>query len=412
MFNRMCRSVEDVYPLDMEEIAGRIGKSNAFDHKSYYCNRYPFSMLMTNEIAAHLKAVCLQFLRYPLKCIVLDLDNTLWGGIVGEIGTENILLSDSGEGKAFYDFQAEIVKLHKRGVILAVCSKNNTCDALDVFERHPHMLIKASMISSFRINWDDKPDNILQISAELKIGLDSIMFVDDNLSERAITKAVLPSVEIFELPDNPFLFADSLRRCTRFWPVQLTLDDTKKGAYFSQESKRLQARKLIENKCEFLRDSAIKVTISVGNSEAIPRIVQLFNKTNQFNLTTKRYCQNEIVKLTAQKENHLFYMDMCDRFGDYGVIASALIVDNTIDSFLLSCRAFGKYVEFAFLYQILHRLQNQGSMLVTGVYVATEKNGMAKDFYKIAGFKPVGEGKWTFDLMQEIPAGPDWIVVS
>ena len=182
IFNEMCRSVNDVYPVDMEELSAETGKENAFDADNLYRLEQPFSDLMISKTAQHISQIIVQIVKYPLKCLVLDLDNTLWGGVIGEEGMENIVLGDHGPGLAFKNFQRTIYNLYKQGVILAVCSKNNTCDALEALELHSHMVIHPQMISSFRINWEDKPSNVLGISEELKIGLDSMMFIDDDPS--------------------------------------------------------------------------------------------------------------------------------------------------------------------------------------------------------------------------------------
>jgi FkbH-like protein len=415
-FNTLCRSVIDVYPVDIAEITHRLGSNNAFDPAAGYRENRPFSCAMTTALAHHIAAMCVQFQKYPLKCLVLDCDNTLWGGIVGEVGAENLILGDKGIGKAFKDFQAEIVKLHKQGVILALCSKNNTCDVLNVLEKHPHMLLRPSMISSFRINWEDKPKSLIGISEELNIGLDAMMFVDDSYSERDMVRATLPEVEVLELPSDPAFYADALKKNTRFWPLQLTKDDASKGVFYASEQKRKQAQELTANIENYLAQSKISVFFADAAPETISRITQLFNKTNQFNLTTKRYSQNELESLARKPGNRLFYMSMADRFGDYGIIGSSLCIGNVIDSFLLSCRAFGKRAETAFLIFLLKTLKNSGHKQALGRFSLTPKNNMVKDFYKNAGFEPEKQGGnevvWRFDLTRPMPDIPRWITVT
>jgi FkbH-like protein len=416
IFNELCRSILDAYPVDMEELCARIGSNAAFDSGSRFLKGQPFSQAMTRTIAAHIQAMCAQVQKYPLKCLVLDCDNTLWGGIVGEAGSENIVLGDEGVGKAYKEFQKEILRLHKQGVILAICSKNNTCDVLEVMERHPHMLIRPSMISCFRINWDDKPKNMVQISEELNIGLDAMMFVDDSPSERGMMAAALPDVEILDLPaEGPAYFADALLKCTRFWPLQLTKDDAAKGSFFSQERVRRESKGLAANVEEYLVKSGIAVTIGQAGpgDQALPRIAQLFNKTNQFNLTTRRLGESQLSALAKVPQNALFFMAMKDRYGDYGIIAAALVTGNTIDSFLLSCRAFGKRAENALLCSLLDFLKRRGCKQAFGLYVPSLKNSMTKDFYQGLGFTFVNQAGsdhlWRFDLSNKIPEMPRWI---
>ena len=226
----MCRALADIFPVDLEEIGSRIGKDSIYDYRiTHSGNPQPFSPGMLGRISERICDICTQIEKNPLKCLVLDLDDTLWGGIVGEEGFEYIALGDDGIGKVYKDFQRYIVKLYKQGVILAICSKNNTCDALEVIEQHPHMLIRPEMISCYRINWDDKPGNLKSIADELNIGLDSIMFVDNSKTERELIRSTLPQVEILELPENAAEFRNTLEKCTRFWPLTLTKEDAYKG---------------------------------------------------------------------------------------------------------------------------------------------------------------------------------------
>jgi FkbH-like protein len=418
IFNEMCRSLSDVYPVDLEELSAEIGKDSSFDNASRFAQGRPFSRTMEHVITSRIAALCTQIRKYPLKCLVLDCDNTLWGGIVGETGQDSIILSETGPGKAYKAFQQEIVRLHKQGVILALCSKNNTCDVLEVLEKHPHMLIRPSMVSCFRINWDDKPKNMIQIAAELNIGLDAMMFVDDSPSERGMMAAALPEVTVLEMPADPSRFADTLLKCARFWPLQLTKDDSAKSAFFSQDQQRKRSRELAANVEEYLVKSSIMVTFgrADANDASLPRIAQLFNKTNQFNLTTRRHSESELSSLAGNPDNALFSMSMKDMYGDYGIIAAGLVTGDRIDSFLLSCRAFGKRAENAFLVHLLAFLKGRGFAQAFGRYSPSLRNSMTKDFYHDAGFvldkKDGDDSVWRFDLGNKLPEMPRWIKVT
>lgn len=418
IFNEMCRTFPDVYPVDLEELSALIGKDNTFDPANRFkdLRPQPFSEVMTRAIADRINAICVQFQKYPLKCLVMDCDNTLWGGVVGETGPDNIVLSGTGPGKAYKAFQEEVVRLHKQGVMLAICSKNNTCDVLDVLEKHPHMLVRPSMISCFRINWDDKPKNMLQISAELNIGLDAMMFADDNPSERGMMAAALPEVTVLDLPaSGPAYYADALRKHSRFWPLQLTRDDAAKGVFFSQEQKRRKSKELAANVEEYLVKSSITVTIS-RTGASLSRIAQLFNKTNQFNLTTKRLSESALSALMRVPDSTLFSMSMKDVYGDYGIIGAAIVSDDRVDSFLLSCRAFGKRAENAFLVFLLNFIEGRHFKHAFGRYAPTARNSMVKDFYKDLGFalekKDGDDFIWRFDFSNKIPETPRWITVA
>lgn len=413
IFNEACRQLTDVYPVDIESISSRIGTESALDAHSDYTGSQPFTPTMIAAITAHLAAMCVQFQKHPLKCIVLDLDNTLWGGVVGETGAEGIELGDFGPAKAYKDFQREIVRLHKQGVMIGVCSKNNTCDALEAMEQHPHMLIRPGMVSCFRINWDEKPKNMTEIALELNIGLDAIMFVDDSPAERELMRAALPAVEVLQMPEDPAYFAQTLRACTRFWPTAITATDGAKGAFSIEERLRNRSKELAQSVESFLLNSQIEVTIGKADQETMSRIAQLFAKTNQFNLTTRRYNQNELEAAIRDGQSHLFWMSMKDRFGDYGIISCALIRNNTIENFVLSCRAFGKQAERAFLSGILHLVRESGTVKIEAQYIPSSKNAMVKDFYERMGFAPAGSQngvtKFAFELRNELPVCPKWI---
>lgn len=416
-FNILCQSISDVYPVDIDLISNKIGKNNAIDYSTLYYNQQPFSQELIKNIGIHTLHMVVQIIKYPLKCLVLDLDNTLWGGIVGESDRESIVLGNSGVGLAYKDFQQEILKLYKQGVILAISSKNNTCDAMAVMEKNEHMLIKPSMISCFRINWDDKPKSIIEISEELNIGLDSILFVDDSISEREMVRTLLPDVEILELPDDPVFYVETLRRNTRFWPLQITQEDIVKRKFYARNRLRNVAKEIAEDLEKYLESLNILISVSKSNTHNLSRIAQLFNKTNQFNLTTKRYSRNELEELIKDSKNHLFCMDMSDRFGEYGIVAVALIINDTIDSFMLSCRAFGKRVETAFLLYILGFLKKEGKEEVFAQYINSFRNSISKDFYKDIGFAKIKNfingNEWSINLKKDVISKiPHWITID
>jgi FkbH-like protein len=415
-FNALCRSFTDLFAVDTDAICRSIGADNAFDPSTRFSAHQPFSPVMTIAVARHIGRMVEQCIKGPIKCLVLDLDNTLWGGIVGEDGLQRLVLGDTGPGRAYRDFQLEIVRLHRQGVILAICSKNTTCEAMEVMERHPDMLIRPAMISSFRINWEDKPRGILGIAAELNIGLEAIMFVDDNPMEREMVHSTLPQVEILDLPSDPAYYATVLRGSSRLWPVQVTAEDRRKGTFFSQDKLRRQQAELAVSMESYLMGARICATVVRADNRILPRATQLFNKTNQFTMTTIRYSQAELEQLTRNPANRLFCLNLTDRYGEYGIVAAALITSNTIDSLLLSCRAFGKQVETAFLIHVLRWMKDQGYTHTLGRFIPSGKNAMAKDFYKRMGFSLSHEADgltdWVFDLSQEIPVPPAWIAIS
>lgn len=413
-FNALCRSHTDCYPIDIDRLANTIGRERAINHTTLAEQPQPFTPRMTNAIAVHITAILTQLNHYPLKCIVLDMDNTIWGGVVSDIGREQLLIGDTGVGKAFKEFQSYLVRLYKQGVLLAICSKNNTCDVLEVLERHSEMLIRPSMIACYRINWDDKPKNMVEISRELNIGLNAILFIDDSPFERHCMTAALPAVTTLALPKNPAGYTNALAQCTRLWPVQLTHEDVRKGNAYLQTTKRNDLEKQALNREAYLTSLAIKVCITQASAVSFPRIAQLLNKTNQFNLTTKRYTQLELETFAqADRHNHVWCLQMEDTLGSCGIIATGVVAGETIDAFVLSCRAFGRQSEIALLHAILRSGKEAGYSAMYGTFLASERNGMAQYFYRDAGFdlieKEVDGSRWGFDLKKALPKVPGWI---
>ncbi|NLD94633.1 MAG: HAD-IIIC family phosphatase [Fibrobacter sp.] len=407
--NDIYKSVTDCYPVDIDLIEH--SDFSALPHENNGHQTTP-----AVKIAGHCVRMIDQFIKYPLKCIILDLDNTLWGGVAGESELSLLILDPQGDGKPYFDFQKELLKLYKQGMLLAICSKNNTCDALEIIEAHPHMVLRPSMIAAFRINWDNKVLNILSIAKELNIGLDSIMFIDDNPSERGLVKEALPDVEVLELPKDPCGYVNTLRGSSRFWPIQLTKDDLKKNSYFSMDRLRKKSRDIKTTIADFLRKSGLSITVSQTGSESMSRVVQLINKTNQFNLTTKRFTQSELEMVCNEPHTYLLQMEMRDIFGDYGIIGVSLIRNSLIELFLLSCRVLGKDAEVAFLSVILHFMIDRGISEATGMYIPSEKNIQTAPFYSNCGFtlkESVGKSTiWCRNLSEPIIAIPDWFHVD
>jgi FkbH-like protein len=400
----------------MDTIASYIGKKHIYDPRMNILASSPFSSEMHKAVASEVAIYCTQIAKSPLKCMILDLDNTLWGGIVGEDGIEGIKLDDFGIGKAYKDFQTQIQRLATQGVLLAVCSKNNYNDAIEVFEKHPHMVIKTEMLSSTHINWNNKEENIRTIASELNIGLDSMLFIDDSPMERAAIAALLPQVEILDLPTDPVYYSDTLCRYPRFAPLQLTEEDTTKNVFFIQNRQRKEDEKRISDTTKFLRESDITVLISEAAVYDFPRLAQLYGKTNQFNLTTQRYSETDLRSFSSRADCSLWSMRVKDRYGDYGLAGSALVIADSIDSFILSCRAFGRSVELALLSHLTSHHRNSGGTVLFGRRVPSEKNMMTANFYRDAGFSHFEnrpqEVIWALPKEHPLPEFPEWITIS
>ena len=321
------------------------------------------------------------------KCIVLDLDNTLWGGVLGEDGIDGIKLGGDYPGKAYHLFQEALLELSKSGVILTICSKNNEGDVMEVWDKSPFMVLRKDRFATWRINWTDKATNIREIADELNIGLDSLVFIDDNPTERELIRQALPMVEIPEFPAQPYelplFFQDLVEKYFRVYSI--TKEDKEKTEQYKANAQRAQAQRSFVDFDSFLESLDIHLTIEAANGFNIPRIAQMTQKTNQFNLTTKRYTDSDIIS-RLQDGWKIWCLSVSDKFGDSGITGTIIVNGNEIDTLLLSCRILGKGIETAFLRCILGILKNQGMENVRARYVPTAKNAQVKDFFERLGF--------------------------
>jgi FkbH-like protein len=355
---------------------------------------HPSAAPVYGDLVARLLAAAL---GRSSKALVLDLDNTLWGGVVGDDGVEGIKLGQgSALGEAFVAFQRYASGLSRRGVILAVCSKNDEANALEPFERHPEMLLKRSDIACFVANWTDKATNLRQIASELNIGLDSLVFADDNPAERAIVRRELPMVAVPELPDDPTLFASTIAAAGYFESLRLTQEDLDRSAQYQANARRSSLLASATDLQGYLRSLEMRAIWNRFDRVGQPRIVQLINKTNQFNLTTRRVTDEEIAALIEDARALTLQVRLLDSFGDNGVIAivAGKFVPGTkdirIDIWLMSCRVLGRQMEEATLNLVVQQARELGATRLIGVYRPTPKNGMVREHYQRLGFTPAG----------------------
>ena len=350
------------------------------------------------------------------KCLVLDLDNTLWGGVIGDDGMAGIALGQgSALGESFIAFQAYAKDLSRRGIILAVCSKNDEANAMEVFDNHPDMVLRRADIGCFAVNWTDKAANLRDIASRLNIGLDALVFADDNLFERTIVRRELPMVAVPELPDDPAFYATTIAGAGYFESIRLTEDDVKRTGQYQANGRREILRESATDLDGYLRSLDMRLHWRRFDAVGQPRIVQLINKTNQFNLTTRRTTDEAVATLIADGATLTLQLRLLDSLGDNGVIGivighpdGAAIV---IDTWLMSCRVLGRGVERATLHLVAGEARRLGAAALTGVYVPTAKNGMVRDHYKNLGFTLAGESpdletRWTLDLATVPPAAP------
>ena len=406
-----------VYILDYDALTARHGRTRWFDAQKWLTMRMP----ITADCLIHLGNEWLRFI-HPItgrvaKCLACDLDNTLWGGIIGEDGIDGIELGGEYPGAAFHNVQRAILDLHQRGIILAICSKNNHDDAMEVIRNHPGMLLREEHFSALRINWSDKAQNLQEIARELGIGIDAIAFVDDNPVERELVREMLPQVTVIELPENSMDYADALRAEPVFERLSVSEEDRKRGRMYAEQHQRCELQRGAATLEEYYRSLEMKAEIALVDPATLPRVAQLTQKTNQFNMTTRRYSEQQVAEFAADPAARVCWMRVTDRFGDNGIVAVAITrqADDVweIDLFLMSCRVIGRTVETAMLATLAEQAAQQGATRLVGRFISTRKNAPAKDVYEKHGFTRVAERgdevTWEFDLARGRLDAPPWI---
>lgn len=387
--------------LDYSEFTCNYSVAELFDWKFYFISQMGINPKLTKDFQAWWQRKLDSIALKRKKCIVLDLDNTLWGGVLGEDGISGIKIGGDYPGKAFAFFQKSLLQLSKAGVILTVCSKNNEADVLEAWEKNPFMVLKKEHFAAYRINWTDKATNIKELAEELNIGLDSFVFVDDNPTERELIKQMLPMVSVPEFPAQPYELPVFFKKMVDdyFKVYSITDEDKKKTEQYKANAARAQAQHSFKDFGAFLESLDIQITIEAANEFNIPRIAQMTQKTNQFNLTTKRYTDADVKGFLA-KGWKIWCISVADKFGDNGITGCIMINPNDnlnkgngveIDTFLLSCRILGKGIELAFAKKILLMLKDSGVETVKAEYIPTAKNAQVKDFFEKCGFPCVTE---------------------
>jgi FkbH-like protein len=409
--NRELAAVLDglgnAYFLDLDALAGHYGKERAVDRKLHYLGGVDFSPGFMERLAAR----CLTYVRLarrpPRKCLVLDLDNTLWGGVVGEEGLGGIALAPHGPGSEYADFQRAILALSERGVILAVNSKNNPGDAAEVLQKHPHMVLRPAHFAALRVNWEDKAANLREIAAELNIGTGSLVFLDDSPAERGWVREQMPEVLVPDLPADPADYAPFLEGLDAFEVLELTEEDRRRSRMYAEQAARRNLEKSSRSLEEYLQGLGIRLRVARLEEKTFARACQMIAKTNQFNLTARRHDDARMRALMSDPDFEVYTLAVSDRLGESGVTGLAVLryagETCTLDTLLLSCRVLGRRVEESFLAVLAAAAAGRARRLV-GERVPTAKNGQTADFYPRMGFRPAGQsgGVQRFEL--ELPA--------
>lgn len=401
---QICQQESGTSIFDYARLVQESGQKEWQDQKLWYLGRIPLGSKAQIETGRRLSRY-LRASRFPAsKCLVLDLDNTLWGGVIGEDGIGGIALGEEYPGNVYKSFQRRLSSLRDQGILLAVASKNNEQDALEVFESHSDCVLKLEDFAALQIHWDDKATSLRSIAEELNIGTNSLVFFDDSPVEREWVRSQMPEVTVIEVPNDPMGYADALEQSGAFDNLSISQEDMQRPEMYRQESQRKEFRQVNVSPEEFFKQLEMTATIGQLDSVTLPRVAQLLSKTNQFNLTNRRHAEANLQAITGSGALGL-WMRLSDRFGDNGLIAAAIAVpqpsdDWKIDTFLMSCRVAGRKVESAFLGVLCRMLQERGGQSVTGEYISTAKNGMVADFYESHGFQGLDDDghlwKWSF----------------
>jgi FkbH-like protein len=402
--NRMLaeRAPGHVVLHDQRGLAAEVGARMWFDPRFYFEFKMPCGPECLVPYAHSVVCLLRAIVGKSKKVLAVDLDNTLWGGVVGDLGAGGIRLGQgSGEGEAFLAFQKYLQELQKRGIVLAVCSKNDDDKAREPFEKRADMILKLADISCFVANWENKADNLRAIAARLELGLDAFVFMDDNPAERALVRRLLPQVAVPDLPEDPAGYIQALALYRYFETTSFTQEDSSRARYYKENAQRRELAASSSDLNAFLASLAMRMNVEPVNELNVERVTQLINKSNQFNLTTRRYTLAQVREMAAAADWHTLTFSLRDRLGDNGLISVILLCKRagalTIDTWVMSCRVLQRGVEQFARDELVRLGRATGCTRVVGTYIPTAKNGMVKDHYARLGFQAEGvDGEQTF----------------
>ena len=400
----LSQQSKDMFVCDLASLQSDLGYGFVFDPKVYVSADMVYRIDFLPYIAKHVTDIILSINGSFKKCLILDLDNTIWGGIIGDDGMEGIQVGYLGLGKIFTELQLWAKQLKQRGIILAICSKNTESIAMEPFQSHPDMVLHMDDIAVFVANWETKVDNIRHIQSILNIGFDSMVFVDNNPFEREIVKSAIPDITVPELPEDPAEYLIYLRSLNLFETAFFTEQDDQRTRQYQEEARRNAVLQRFDNEMDFLANLQMVSEVKAFDEFDIPRVAQLSQRSNQFNLRTIRYTEADIKQLSADPNFYTISLSLKDRFGDHGLIGIVILKkqdDDTlfIDSWIMSCRVLKRGMENFTTNTIADLARANGFKRVMGEYLPTKKNGIVKDHYSNLGFKQEGD-KWVLNLVE------------
>ncbi len=381
--------------LDFDELASEYGRWGWWDNRYYYAAKVPFALGAVPAAAALAAALIRDLLGLAPKCAVIDLDNTIWGGILGEVGASDLELGPTSEGEPYLDIQRYLKELRDNGFLLAVCSKNDPDSVREVFEKHEHMVLRPGDIAAWRVNWNPKPVNLQEIAEELSLGLESFVFLDDNPVEREEVRKTWPEVRVPVLPADPGGYVETLVRSRIFEKARLSEEDCRRADLYRQRKQAEEFRASARTHEEFLSGLEMESRVEYFSPVNIDRIHQLINKTNQFNLTTKRMAMPELEEAVRSQEWICLAFHLEDRYGKHGLVGILLGRIESggveIENFLMSCRVIGRGLEKAMLQVLAKEARRRGLAVLRGKFVPSLKNSLVGGLYDKLGFQLVGD---------------------
>lgn len=398
----VAASYPHVYPIALSSVQIMRGRDAFFENRTWYLAKMAVATDALPAVAARVLDTVLALAGRVKKCVVVDLDNTLWGGVIGDDGIDGIQLGELGDGPAFTALQRWLLELKRRGILLAVCSKNNDDTAREPFEKHPEMVLRLEDFAAFVANWESKAENIRQIQQTLNIGMDSFVFLDDNPFERNLVREMLPDVTVPELPEDPALVPAYLESLHLFEAVSFSEEDAGRTAQYQAEASRAAAQSHFASYDDYLISLDMQGQILPFDSFHYPRIAQLTQRSNQFNLRTVRYSEADIASIAQDSRYLTRYMTLSDRYGEHGLISVVIGEkqgDDTLflDTWLMSCRVLRRGVEECLFDAIVQMTLDAGCKYLVGEYLPTAKNKMVADFYEKIGMECTGEGRFLLD---------------
>ena len=394
---------QNIYIVDILTIQMRIGLETFSNPQLYYSSKMEISMEALPFAAKAVVDILLAMEGRVKKCIILDLDNTLWGGVIGDDGLAGIEIGEFGKGHVFTNIQYWLKSLKEYGIILAVCSKNDEEIAREPFERHKEMVLRLTDITLFVANWNDKATNIKLIQESLNIGMDSIVFIDDNPFERNLVKQRIPELEVPDLPEDPAEWLLFLQNRNYFETTSYSTETNERTKMYQQEYERKKLAVAFESIDDYLASLEMTGTCEVFESQRYPRIAQLTQRSNQFNLRTIRYTENDIQMIAEDSSYIPLFFTLKDKFGDYGIISIVILKKQSekvlfIDSWLMSCRVLKRGMEEFVMNKIVSIARKRGVETIIGEYVPTSKNAMVKDLYLKLGFSTLEKGRYELNI--------------